>query len=162
MSRLTVTAVALLVWGVAASQALGLGADHPKEELAKRGPNCVHGYFVNWEDVFFFAGDTAALNKFLDDYARTPNAELRVVLHPGPKKARSPWDKADRDIPVDWSLYTWNTGGKGQKPAPTRVDVWVGAKIKLDELRVPANVTVESGGEIEKFVEGHRNQKPKP
>jgi hypothetical protein len=32
------------------------------------------------------------------------------------------------------------------------VDVWLGGRIKLDELRIPANVEVASGGEIEKFV----------
>ena len=160
MTRCVRLMLTLVVFGITASSAFGLGADHSKEELARRGPNCVHGYFVNWEDVFFFAGDTAALNKFLEGYAKTPDAVLRVVLHPGPKKARSPWDKEDRDIPADWSLYVWNKGGPGGPPAPTRVDVWLGGKIKLDELRVPANVAVESGGEIDKFIEAHRQQRP--
>jgi hypothetical protein len=149
--------VALL--GGPTSEALALGADYSKQDLASKGQlvkgqKPVHGYWVNWEDVFFYAGDTAAFNQFVAAYSKTKNARLRVVIHAGARKARSPWDKADRDIAADWSLYVWNTGAPvaGSKPAPTQVDVWLGSRIKLDELRIPANVEVASGGEIEKFV----------
>jgi hypothetical protein len=36
-----------------------------------------------------------------------------------------------------------------------QIDVWVGGRIKLDELRIPAEFTVESGREIETFIEQH-------
>ena len=150
-------AVALSPWS--ASEALALGADYSKQDLESKGQlvkgqKPVHGYWVNWEDVFFYAGDTAAFNRFVEAYSKMPNAKLRVVIHPGTKKARSPWDKADRDMAVDWSLYVWNTGTStpGAKPAPSQVDVWLGSRIKLEDVRIPANVEVVSGGEIEKFV----------
>ncbi len=50
-------------------------------------------------------------------------------------------------------------------PAPTRVDVWVGTRLKLQDLRIPANLDVEAakdvqqGGEIEKFIT--ERKKPK-
>ena len=122
-----------------------------------QGPNCVHGFMVNWEDTFFFAGDTAAFNKFVEGYGKRDDLKRRVVIHAGTKKARSPWDKADRDIPADWSYYVWNTGKPDPRhPAPSQVDVWLGSRIKLEDLRIPANVEVVSGGEIEKFIEQRR------
>ncbi len=165
--------LALLILCFAAAQALGLGADHPKgpitlsdkcpiglAELVNR-PDRVHGYFVNWEDVYFYAGDTKVLNEFLDGYAKLPNTVFRLVIHPGPKKARSPWDKQDRDLQVEWTLYTTPLV-RGAQDVPTndgkfhtRVDVYVGGRIKLEDLRVPAAVLVESGGEIERFVMEH-------
>ena len=50
-------------------------------------------------------------------------------------------------------------------PAPTRVDVWVGTRLKLKDLRLPANLNVEAakgvppGGEIEKFVAERKKEK---
>jgi hypothetical protein len=133
------------------------GGDYPKERLAQQGANCVHGYYVNWEDTFFYAGETAAFNKFVEAYGKRDDVKLRVVIHSGTKRARSPWDQGDRDIAVDWSLYVWNTGTIDPKNlGPSRVDVWLGSRIKLVELRIPANIEVVSGGEIEKFVARRR------
>ena len=39
-----------------------------------------------------------------------------------------------------------------------RVDLWVGGKMKLSELRLPAEAEVLSGGEIEKFVDDRIGQ----
>src|SRR5688572_14840873 len=105
---LAVLAVPTFAWA--------LGADHRKdpvrnpkwpaglEELVN-ADNRVHGYFVNWEDVFFFRGDTASLNAFLDRYGKLPDTELRLVLHPGRLRVKSPWDKQPRDVEADWKLY---------------------------------------------------------
>jgi hypothetical protein len=38
------------------------------------------------------------------------------------------------------------------QPTPTRVDVWLGTRIQLAELRISAGVEVASGGEIEQFA----------
>jgi hypothetical protein len=150
-----------------------LGADHPKQAVTNdkwpkglaelvNAENRVHGFFVNWEDVFFFIGDTAALNAFLAKYAQLPDTKLRVVIHPGRLDVRSPWDKQPRGIAADWKLYATpfardQVMKDGVKPGDfvTRIDVWLGGSIKLDELRVPEKVVVESGGEIEAFVKKH-------
>lgn len=52
--------------------------------------NRVHGYFVNWVDVFFFRGETAAFNEFLAKYSQLPDTKLHVVIHPGKLEVRSP------------------------------------------------------------------------
>jgi len=131
--------------------ALGLGADHPLgpvgrasywpeglQELANRKDR-VHGFFVNAEDFFFYTGDTKALNEFLRDYAKLKDTKLEVILHVGKKRARSPWDKEDRDIPVNWRLYAtsrdWIKHAPGNKVAKddpaaiTQVDVWLGDRV---------------------------------
>jgi len=165
MRRVFVFALSVALFPLSASEALALGRDLPKDYLEEHGQLVkgqipVHGYMVNWEDVFFYSGDTADFNRFVEAYSKLENVELRVVIHAGARKARSPWDKEDRDIPVDWSYYVWNTGttARGGKPAPARVDVWLGSRIKLEDVRIPANVEVVSGGEIEKFV-GERKKK---
>ena len=100
---------------IGASQAFALGADYSPQALRQRagsigGQTPVHGYWVNWEDVFFYAGDAKAFNQFIEAYGSLERCKHKVVIHPGSKLASSPWDKAARDIAVDWSLYVWNTG----------------------------------------------------
>jgi len=165
MVRSVVLVLVLGVYAVTAPKALALGRDLPKDYLEEHGQLVkgqipVHGFMVNWEDVFFYAGGTAEFNRFVEAYSKLENIEHRIVIHAGAKKARSPWDNEDRNIPVDWSYYVWNTGtaAKGGKPSPSRVDVWLGSRIKLEDLRIPANVEVVSGGEIEKFI-GERKKK---
>ena len=173
MTSLRIQIAGLAALLLTTSVALGLGADHvgpvgcsawPKglSELANRKDR-VHGYFVNFTDVFFYSGDTEALNDFLAAYGKLQGTTLEVVIHPGPMKARSPWDQKDRDLSVDWQLTTSSLGpssrGNGiEAKSTTRVDVWVGGKVKLDQLKVPENVKVRSGGEIEKFVERHAKE----
>jgi hypothetical protein len=140
-----------------AAEVRAIGHDLPKDYLERHGQlvegqKPVHGYMVNWEDVFFYAGETDDFSQFAEAYSKLENVELRIVIHAGTTKAISPWGTGD--VPADWSYYKWNTGdnAKGGKPAPSRVDVWLGSRIKLEDLRIPANVKVVSGGEIEKFV----------
>jgi hypothetical protein len=160
---------------VAASDGFSLGSDHPKgpvvqnpawpaglAELFNRAER-VHGFWVNETDVFFYAGDTQAFNQFLEAYAKLPKTSLRVVIHAGAKNARSPWDKQDRDLPIQWSLTSSIRGGIPNADHKdgrfyTRVDLWLGSRIRLEELRIPANVEAESGGEIERFIEERRQQ----
>lgn len=162
MSPRLAAVLVLFLCSLATSAAFGLGADFPKEELARvgqlvDGQTPVHGYFVNWEDTFFYAGETADLNRFLAAYGKLKAAKHHVVLHAGAKLAASPWGKpGDKDLPCDWSLYRWNTAKA--EAGPTRVDVWLGSRIKLDELQIPEGIEVASGGEIEVFIERH--QKP--
>lgn len=167
MSRCFTSALVVLISLLATADAFGLGSDFSKEELSRngelvKGQTPVHGYWVNWEDMFFYSGDTGELNRFLESYAKMTGHTRRVVIHAGGKKARSPWDMTDRDIPTDWSFYRWNTGSaENAKPAPSRVDIWIGTRIKLDELQVPAGIEVTSGGEIERFVERRQKQAAK-
>lgn len=172
-TRLTIAVVIAFAFLIPAI-AWSVGADHPSHpitndqwpeglaELVNRD-NRVHGYFVNFEDILFFQGDTTALNAFLEQYAKLANTRLKVVIHPGKLEVKSPWDDEPRNISADWRLYaspfTRDQLQAGRlKPGPfvTCVDVWLGGSVNLKELRVPKNVLVESGGEIEAFVETHR------
>ncbi|MBI3411600.1 MAG: hypothetical protein HY040_25000 [Planctomycetes bacterium] len=159
MVRFTLFTLVLALSCIVSSEVLALGADHPKGPVAgnDRWPeglkelfnrdNRVHGYWVNGEDVFFYSGDTQAFNQFVEAYSKLKNTSLRVVIHPGAKKARSPWDQADRNIPAEWSLYS-SIGAQFQ----TRLDLWLGSRIKLENLKIPRNVEAVSGGEIESFI----------
>ncbi|HET6880366.1 MAG TPA: discoidin domain-containing protein [Pirellulales bacterium] len=168
---------------VVASQAYGLGGIYGPEELKFRagaigGQSPVGGYWVNWEDVFFYAGDAQAFNQFIDAYGGFKRCKLEVVIHRGPKQAAAPWKELD--VAADWSLYVWNTGANflpkiqrneaGEapsepvdlepigEPAPTRVDLWISQRLKLADLRVPMALNVTAAkdaaqdGEIQKFV----------
>ncbi len=136
------------------SMACAIGGDHTKQELAKHGANCVHGYFVNDTDVFFFAGEAAEFNQAAAALAKKKGVKLRIIVHAGAKKARSPWDKADRDIPVDWSVTTYGPITREvlkQEAETIKIDVWLGGKIKKDEVKYPPGTEVISGTEVEKI-----------
>jgi hypothetical protein len=127
---------------VSVTEPLPLGADHTPEEIKAQGTTCVHGYWVNQTDVFFHAGDIAALNQYL---AKQKGDKLSVQFHQGTKKARSPWDKADRSIDVDWCITTgdWQLSASDADKGRIRIDVWLGGKIKRDEVKLPDGAKVE-------------------
>jgi hypothetical protein len=162
--------VALLVL-VLGARAYGLGADHPKDRpviLDQAPPGLsdlinqkerVHGYFVNAEDRFFFAGDTAAFNDFIQKYAMIDGmAGHRLTIHKGKGRAKSPWDKGE-GRPCDWmmdvALVSWVEGyrevfkdpevaaSKTQKPKYlAEVHVWAEGNVDLSKVKIPASVNV--------------------
>ncbi len=132
-----------------------MGSDFTPEQIAAQGKNCVHGYWVNLTSVTYFTGDAATLNDHFGTLglkAKATYATKKVVLHPGPKKASSPWDNAERNISTDWSVTLWLDGGMNPG-AHLQIDIWLGGQVKLEDLRIPADVEVVSGGEIEKFIQ---------
>lgn len=154
MRVVTSFALTLLLGSWSFQEAFALGGDHSKERLRAQGPNCVSGYFINESDVFFHAGDAADFNKFAASLAKKQGARLQIVVHQGTKKARSPWDKADRDIPVDWSMTTGplarSLGAKGESEL-VRIDLWLGGKIKKEDVKYPAGAEVVSATGFETF-----------
>lgn len=53
--------------------------------------NRVHGFFVNGDDRFFFAGDSSAFASFFQQYAELKGiAGHRLIIHPGKGVAKSP------------------------------------------------------------------------
>ena len=145
MRAVTLLIVAIVLVAGDSQEAIAIGGDHPKERLAAQGHNCVHGFFINESDVFFYAGDAAEFSKFAADQAKKQGSKLRVVVHSGAKKARSPWDKADRDIPVDWSMTTgpmaWGTQKKGEGKQ-VRIDLWLGGKVNKEDVKYPPGTEV--------------------
>jgi hypothetical protein len=151
---------ALLVVALVAltpSPILGLACDYGKEDLKYqgvfvKGQTPVHGYWINSCDVFYYAGDAKAFNQFLEACDKLKKDKLKVVVHAGTTNARSPWDSGPRGV-ADWSVYVFNSS----KAIPTQVDVWVGARLKWQDLHIPAGVEVKvdplvvPGGKFEGF-----------
>jgi hypothetical protein len=167
--------VAVALVSISPTVAWAMGADHGTRPVGNSGwpkglaeivnaDGRVHGYFVNWQDVFFFHGDTQALNEFLEDLTALKGTQLKVVIHPGRLEVKSPWDKQPRKITAEWQLYTSPHVGspktlvEKREPFVTRVDVYLGGDMRLSDLRIPASVGVESGGEIEEFVKRHQER----
>jgi hypothetical protein len=153
MRTVTTFALAVLLAGLGAKEVFASGSDHPKERLAAQARNCVHGYWINQSDVFFYTGDAADFNKFAGDLAKKQGAKLQIVVHKGTKQARSLWDKADREIPVDWSVTTGPMAVGARVAGETdlvRIDLWLGGKVKKEAVKYPADSEIVSAGEFEK------------
>jgi hypothetical protein len=161
MKRLVFGCLMLVIAGATAKEAFALGNDFTKEQIAAAGKHCVHGYWVNLQNVLFFAGDVAQLNRDLPKYLQGDYASRKVVLHVGTKRAESPWDTKPRDTFADWSVNTWDDPADAAKATPRfllQIDIWLGSKISLEDLRIPEGFEVVSGGEIEKFIQQRKQQ----
>ena len=129
----------------------------------------VYGYYLNWDDHFFFAGDTEDFNEFLQRCAKLKGGPTKLILHPG-QGNRDTFEKrylpSDGTIRFDWKvtvpqLVEWD---KTKLPASVRVtssgeitvELWLGGQVDLSKVEVPLNLKVESGGEIEKFIAAHK------
>jgi len=176
--------VAAAMAAALASRALGAGADHPPDHpvmLDKAPPGLnelinqksrIHGYFVNAEDRFFFAGDAAAFHAFLKDYAAVKGiAGHQLFIHQGQGRAKSPWDKGEGK-PADWmlevALVSWREGHAGKvdsdpviadhqaaKPRYlAEVHFWTAGSIDGQALAVPEGVNVvrEKPGDLRKVA----------
>ena len=164
--------IALLM---ACREAFALGADHPNDRpvtgstnwpkglnLLINTTNRVHGYFVNAEDIFFFAGSASEFSAFLQKYSQLEGvAKQRLILHEGTGEAKSPWGKTGRHC--DWKLYMcpkgWHNAGfflrQGTNSIPeiqqaakapgyiVEIHFWTGGRIKLDQVELPRNVVVQ-------------------
>jgi hypothetical protein len=169
MNRYSLCVLIIAVFDFTAPEVFALGRDFSKEALERegvfvKGQIPIHGYHVNWEDVFFYTGDAKAFNKFMEVYSNLKHVKLKVVIHPGTKSASSPWDPVPRDMLADWSFSGWGyqpvltvgLGGERKEivpvgePTPTRVDVWLGNKrLKLQDLRIPTQIEVVAAREVE-------------
>jgi len=110
----------------------------------------VDGHWVNFSDEFFFAGDTAELNRFLARFGRL-GLDHVVVIHAGTARTTALWGDrvAER---YDWKLLVNSTNAGGT----AEVHVWIDANVLLEELEIPEKFDVRSGGEIDRFIGKHR------
>lgn len=163
MKRSTVGLLVLAMLGFAAAEAFALLIPFSKERIAAHGKYCVHGYDGNFGAVgVYYAGDAAALNEHLLETAKqlreptfaTPVVSRKIILHPGPMILPEYLER-ERRTSTDWLQTTWFELETTKAEMHLQIDVWIGGRIKLDELRIPAEFTVESGREIETFVEQH-------
>ena len=154
----------LMLSGVNVKAVFAAGADFTKEQIAQIGKHCVHGFWLNEQTVIFYAGDTAELNRDLPKFLEGQYATRKVVVHAGIKKAESPWDQdlgTKRETLMDWSVNTYDDPSDALEAVPRmhmQIDVWLGSKIQLEDLRIPEGFEVVSGGEIEKFIQSRKHK----
>ena len=151
----------LVTVSMLAKEAFALLVPFSKERIAAAGKHCVHGYDGNLGQVgMYFAGDASAFNEAIrlkapseiEEALRPAYASKKVVLHPGPMVV--PDYVAGRDdLATDWLVTTWHEDQSGRLEWHLQIDIWLGGQIKLDELHIPVDFAVESGREIEDFVE---------
>lgn len=123
----------------------------------------VYGYWVNANDWFFFVGDTEAFNQFLKQYAKLKDTPLKLVLHAG-RGRTGRLGYGEKRIQFDWELKALRRGWHPEAPKDPAsekpayvviVELWLGGKVELSSVKVPLNVEVKSGGEIEQFITEH-------
>ncbi len=161
MKRLVFGCLLLVIAGATVREAFALGSDFTNDQIAAAGKHCIHGFQVNEQSVVFFAGDAAQLNRDLPKYLEGAYASRKVVLHVGTKRAESPWDTKPRDTFADWSVNTRDDPADAAKATPRmlmQIDIWLGSKIRLEDLRIPDGFKVVSGGAIEKFIQQRKQQ----
>lgn len=173
MSRMLALAIAVITLLFCAS-AFPLAANHPPgvpvgeypewpAGLADllNSPGRVHGYFINSNDFFFYAGDTDEFNQFLEQYARLEKTPLTLVLQPGPGKTNS-LTPDDKEVPFDWNVDLYCRGWSREAPPdPTGkanryvvvVKVFPVGRLEVSKIKVPLNVKVKSAVEDKKFAE---------
>lgn len=160
----------LFVLVLLSASAFGLGADHRKGELpphdgwlkgtyeAVNLPSRVHGYWINSSDTMFYQGNNADLEQMLERFDAIQGLNVRVILHPGKGKAQSPWSNEDHGS-ADWKITIFAEKGLGNRQDHIHVDVWLSDNVKLDRLKVPQAMSVESGRDIEAYIEKRYSEK---
>lgn len=161
------------------AQALTMG--YGQRDVAKAGAGCVGGWISEHGNTAYFRGDTELLNVQLASLAAeiAAHPHVKVVLHAGTKHVDNPEEQpvtgfGDQDskqlansnqLAIDWSVRRYcpfDDVLSGRCKCDRRivvVDVWICDKIQLDALSAPSGLSLESGREIEKFVEEHANRK---
>jgi len=126
----------------------------------------VHGYFINANDFFFYVGDTDEFNQFLDQYAKLKKTALTLILQPGPGKTDF-ITRDDKEITFDWKVNLYCRGwAREAPPDPTGkagryvivLEVYPGAQVELNKIKVPLSVKVKSGvanDAFAKFIAAH-------
>lgn len=123
----------------------------------------VYAFFVNSQDNFYYSGDAAAFNAFMEEYAKLEGIPHTLVLRCGKGEVKdriqNPAGSPLTTYAFDWYVFVvppMIPDGGIAKDSPYQryvtVNLYVGCNIRLDDIKVPANVKVVSGGEIENFI----------
>ncbi len=118
-------------------------------------PNRVYYNWVNGNENFYFAGDTAKLNEALKKYAASGVEVKEVVLRPAPAETTT-FDRSKK-FAYNWHLQifggiaahltTREFGDQVWNKHP-RMTVYVGGDIDLAKIEVPKGVTLVSLDEL--------------
>ena len=146
------------------STAFGMGSDHKKGDLpphdgwpvgtyeAVNLPCRVHGYWINSSDTLFYKDGNAVLEEMLQKLGSIQGLTVRVILHPSKVIAKSPWSKEVLDS-ADWTVTISGKEAITQIQNQVTVDIWLGGNVSLDDLKIPQDIDVKSGNEIEAYIE---------
>jgi len=118
-------------------------------------PGRVYGYWINGIDHFYYAGDSEAFNQFAEQYAKLKGTPLTLVVHPGRGREMR---LEDRRIRYGWEVRVdgrRSVGEREDRRDVVSVEVWLGGQIELDKMKVPIDVKVESGNEIQELIASH-------
>jgi len=167
--------VALLLLPLVPASALGWGGDHPQGKLHRlanwseklveliNSDGRAHGHWVNQSDEFFYQGNTEALNRFVERAAALKNPSLVVTLHAGSTRRSRLWGQKP-ELPYDWKLLVKSVAwarpatlqtAEGAPAHAIEIDIWIDKQVELEKIKLPAEVRVISGGELEKFISNH-------
>jgi hypothetical protein len=176
------TSLMVMAFAIAVADAGGdtfLAGDYPPHERITQQPEWpegfadlvndrwrVWGHWVNASEFFHYAGRVEALNKMLESYGRLQDTPLTVVLHAGRRPMTGPIGEEPR-LNYDWELNIirrgWGVPRDPRLPADkpgsvATVHVWLSDDITLDGLVIPEHITVQSAGDIERFIEDRRTR----
>ncbi len=122
----------------------------------------VYANWVNFQDNFYFSGDAATFNAFMEAYGKLEGISHTLVLHSGKGEVKDRIGEP-ATYAFDWYVFVvppMIPDGGIAKDHPYKryvtVNLYLGCSIQLSEIKVPANVKVVSGGEIEKFIKQHQ------
>jgi len=102
----------------------------------------------------YYAGDAKAFKVFLDRYARVKDFPARLVLHPatgqkGRRYVTQPSTHYDRALIIETGMAIEREKAKGEPAVPrATLHLYLSDSIGVEDLQVPLNVEVHSGGEI--------------
>lgn len=130
-----------------------------EDRIKAAGKNCVHGFEGNFgETTIYYAGTTADLNESLSSHG-SEFAKVLIMIHSGSMVLPDYLDSKGTTA-TDWSIqYTPFPEEEDGLKHTLRIDIWLGANIKLEDLRIPKNFEAQSGKEIEKFVSQHEKKR---
>ena len=147
-----------------------------RQQIADAGAGCVGGLKSAHGDVAYFRGDTGRLNEKLALLAKNASQyqSIKVVLRAGVKSVDPPEetpqtgfeDQArDQRVRINWSIMkccSFDNVAAGNCKHHKRaviIDVWIGNAIRLDDLKIPSEFTVQSAGDFEAFAKRHADAK---
>ena len=156
--------------------AQALTVPYGQHQIEEAGVGCVGGLNSAHGNTAYFRGDTERLNEKLALLAKNAYQfkSIKVVLHAGVKSV-DPAEETpqtgfgdqvlDQRVPIHWSVLkacSFDKVAAGickHDEKSVIVDVWIGAAIRLDDLNVPSEFTVQSAGELENFAKRHADAK---
>lgn len=181
MRRLSLLLTSLTACMLCATIAHALTIGYGQNDFAEAGAGCVGGWVSDHGNIAYFRGDTELLNTHLTLLASNSvgHSLPKIVLHSGNKvidnpeerpvtgfiSVDQPTDPNPNQLAIDWSVRRYcpfNDVITGRCKCDRRivtVDIWIANNVDLGTLSIPAGLSVESGREIEQFVEAHADLK---